>query len=462
MVRVNSRKIVCFLLLACAVAALPASAQTFTSLASFSPMQGLGIGTLVQGFDGNFYSAAGYGGTSKCTGGCGTFFKVSPEGAITVIYNFEVVTQHPSSLALFTDGSFYGTSSLGGPDHVGSIFRVTPEGGQSQTTFDSTDGADPAFGVVLGADANFYGPTSAGGANGSGTFFRITPELKDLTSTSFPAVQGGWTPATLVLGADGNFYGTSVNGVQYVYGSVFKITPSGALTILHVFDDTDGFDPFGVLVQGTDGNFYGTTHVGGAFGDGTVFKISPGGTFKVVHSFDGTDGYLPFAGLIQGTDGNLYGTTSFGGANNDGTIFQITTAGALTTLYTFCSETNCADGANPDGALVQGTDGDFYGTTNAGGSNADGTVFKLSMGLGPFVTTVPTATKGDCPGMSVKILGTNLTGATSVTFNGTPAVFTVVSATEISTTVPKGATTGKIEVVTPGGTLTSNVAFRIL
>jgi uncharacterized repeat protein (TIGR03803 family) len=172
------------------------------------------------------------------------------------------------------------------------------------------------------------------------------------------------------------------------------------------------------------------------------------------------------AGLIQGTDGNLYGTTESGGANGCGTVFKITASGAETVLYSFCAQNHSTmDGYAPYAGLVQATNGDFYGTTDLGGANTCesnlgcGTVFSLSVGLGPFVETQTTSGK---VGAAVKILGTGLTDATSVSFNGTPAVFAVVSSSVITTTVPTGATTGKIKVVTPGGTLSTNVPFQIL
>jgi uncharacterized repeat protein (TIGR03803 family) len=143
-----------------------------------------------------------------------------------------------------------------------------------------------------------------------------------------------------------------------------------------------------------------------------------------------------------------------GGAANAGTIFTITPAGALTTLHVFDN----SDGAGLIGGLVQGTDGNFYGTAYAGGPNDDGTVFSLSMGLGPFIETLPTT---GTAGSTVKILGTNLTGATSVTFNGLAAAFTVVRPSEISAAVPTGATTGTVQATTPAGTLSSNVAFQV-
>ena len=172
-----------------------------------------------------------------------------------------------------------------------------------------------------------------------------------------------------------------------------------------------------------------------------------------------TDGQYPIAGLVQGTDGNFYGTTSEGASqkcpSGCGTVFEITSAGTFTTLHRF----DQTDGEYHYAGLVQGTDGSFYGTTRGNaGSHVYGTVFNLSVGLGPFVKTLPTS--GNI-GAKVTILGTDLTGASSVTFNGKAATFTVVSATEITTTVPKVTTTGTLQVVTPSGTLSSNVAFRV-
>jgi uncharacterized repeat protein (TIGR03803 family) len=166
------------------------------------------------------------------------------------------------------------------------------------------------------------------------------------------------------------------------------------------------------------------------------------------------DGQVPNAGLIQATDGNFYGTTLSGGTLGAGTIFKITSTGTLTTLHSFTG----TDGEEPYAGLIQGTNGEFYGTTSGGGAHGYGVVFRLSAGLGPFVETRPTSGK---VGAAVTILGTDLTGATSVTFNGQAATFTVVSSSEITTNVPTGATTGEVEVKTPGRTFTSNVEFRV-
>jgi uncharacterized repeat protein (TIGR03803 family) len=190
-----------------------------------------------------------------------------------------------------------------------------------------------------------------------------------------------------------------------------------------------------------------------------VFKITPSGTLTTLYSFSGPDGSSPQTTLIQATDGNLYGTTASGGANAQGTVFKITPSGTLTTLYSFCAQSGCTDGAGPEAALVQGTDGNFYGTTYGGGANNYGTVFSLSVDLGPFVETQTTAGP---VGSLVKILGTNLTGSTGVTFNGTAAVFSVSASSLITATVPAGASSGKVQVITPSGTLSSNVPFQVV
>ena len=246
--------------------------------------------------------------------------------------------------------------------------------------------------------------------------------------------------------------------------------PSGTLTTLYSFCPQsgcpDGSSPQAELIQATNGSFYGTTFAGGAHDLGTVFKITLAGNLTTLHSFcsvgypDCADGeLLRYGALLQATNGALYGTTPEGGANvSYGTIFKITPGGTLTTLYSFCPQSGCPDGDDPRGTLVQDTNGNLYGTTFAGGANGVGTLFSLSVGLGPFVETQTTSGK---IGAAVKILGTNLTGATGVTFNGTTATFHVVSSSEITTTVPTGASTGKVKVVTPHGTLTSNVNFRV-
>jgi uncharacterized repeat protein (TIGR03803 family) len=507
----NWLKTACAVCVVCAATSIALPAQTFTTLHRFHGADGeLPYATLVQATSGNLYGTTSGGGANQtCFLGCGTVFTITPAGSLTTIYSF--CSQGGSSctdgdspsdaLVQATDGNLYGTTSNGGANAsdcggygCGTVFKITL-GGTLTTLYSfcsqsgCTDGAYPVARLVQATDGDLYGTTSGGGANsscfggfGCGTVFKITPSGALMTLYNFCSQGGcadGYDPqAGLVQASDGNFYGTMVYGGANGYGTVFRITPSGTLTTLYNFCAqggicADGAVPQGALVQASDGNLYGTTGLGGAdngcsSGCGTVFEISPGGALTTLfYNFclqsGCADGAFPVGALAQGVDGNFYGTTNSGGVdgpNGYGTIFEITPNGALTTLHSFCSQSRCADGSTAVTGVVQDTNGTFYGTTSNGGvNNNTGTVFSLSVGLGPFVETLPTATK---VGAGVRILGTNLTGATSVTFNGTAATFTVRSSSFIAATVPVGATTGRVEVVTLGGTLTSNVPFRVL
>ncbi|MGA2188318.1 MAG: choice-of-anchor tandem repeat GloVer-containing protein [Steroidobacteraceae bacterium] len=466
-----------------------AQAQTFTTLRSFDGSNGSGpYAGLVQATDGNLYGTTENGGLPYDVG---TVFRISPEGTFKTVYNFgaaDTTGYYPNAgLILGSDGNLYGTTHSGGINFGGTVFKLTLKGKLttlyefcSHNTAGSgsagcTDGYQPNAGLVEGTNGDFYGTTSEGGATasedetGGGTVFKVTSKGVLTTLYSFcsktECTDGALPNAGLVQATDGNFYGTTDSGGTPVmdtdYGTVFKITPEGTLTTLHSFSYTDGGQPDGALIQAGDGNLYGTTSEGGPNLYGTVFKITlPGGTLTTLNSFDNTDGATPWAGLVEGSDGSLYGTTLEGGTstNGDGTIFKITTSGTLTSLYSFCSKTDCRDGDLPYAGLVQATNGSFYGTTDLGGTSGDGTVFSLSVGLGPFVETLPTLGK---VGAAIKILGTDLTGASGVDFNGTAAVFDVVSASEITATLPAGATSGNVSVTTPSGTLTSNKAFLV-
>ena len=327
----------------------------------------------------------------------GTVFKITPSGTLTTLYNFcsQAGCADGISLPLLgaglvqgSDGNFYGTTQEGGSNHgctnpsCGTVFKITAAG--ALTTLYSfcaqsncADGSYPN-GLMQGTDGNFYGTTEESGANNNGTVFKITPSGTLTTLYTFCSEGGagctdGAVPSSaLVQGSDGNFYGTTWAGGTSGVGTVFEITSTGTLTTLHNFDVTDGDYPSGALVQGSDGNFYGTTAR-----SGTVFKMTPTGALTTL----ATVGGFPYAGLIQGTDGNFYGVTAAGGENGDGSAFEITPAGTLTTLYNFCIQTNCADGAGSLAALVEGVNGNLYGTTTAGGASNEGTVFKLAVGL---------------------------------------------------------------------------------
>jgi uncharacterized repeat protein (TIGR03803 family) len=458
-----------FLILAATLVAAPA--QTFTSLVSFNGTNGVNpmYAPLVQGRDRKFY------GTTRGAGGdTGTIFNVTAKAKLTTLAF--LASQPYAGLVLATDGSFYGVTALGGVNNWGTIFKMDSIGITTVYSFcaqtNCSDGAFPIFGLVQASNGNLYGTTPNAPAVGNpGTVFEITTAGKFTTLHTFNGADGG-PSGPLIQASDGNLYGTTGGP----YGTVFRITLKGNFKTLHIFNSTDGSGPSLGLVQATDGNFYGTTQQGGAnntcsHGCGTVFKMKPKGELRTIYNFcskdNCTDGSDPVSALVQAPDGNFYGTTAESGNSSAcggygcGTIFKLTPQGALTTLYTFCSQTNCADGAGPQAGLLQATNGIFYGVTTGGGTSGDGTVFSLSTGLGPFVTFVQRALK---VGHTAEILGQNLKGTSKVSFNGTPAqTFTVSkSGTYLTAKVPAGVTTGYVTVTTPKGTLTSNVPFRVI
>ncbi len=242
------------------------------------------------------------------------------------------------------------------------------------------NGENPEAGLVQGSDGNFYGTTTGGGIYNAGTVFKISPAGVLTTLYSFTGAMDGKNPiGGVIQGSDGDFYGTTRNGGAQSHlidvGTVFKITAAGSLTILYSFITLDGFHPMAALVQGSDGNFYGTTQGGGADGQGTVFKISGAGALTNLYSFTGgNDGASPQGALLPGNDGNFYGTTSVAGTEAVWEDIMRAAEGEQTSLHSF---TTSNAGHTPSG-LAQGNDGDLYGTTEFGGSNDCGMVFKIS------------------------------------------------------------------------------------
>lgn len=470
---------------------------------------------LIEGADGNYYAITAFGGAGGCPGliggetmGCGAVVRITPMGAFSVVYSF-------------------------------------PYDAANQT---APNGVDALGGLVQGPDRNFYGITGWGGTvqncpmpfmngAGCGTVIKLTPAGKLIVLHSFCGIEGcgglnvdGWLPmGRLIFGSDGNLYGTTNQGGlvanRYNSGTIFKISRNGTYKILHMFSGNsgtgDGANPTAGLIQASDGNFYGTTQAGGTHGSGTVFRMTPSGVVTVIHSFSPSDGEYPQSALFEARDGNLYATCYGGGANSVGTAFRISKSGSFQKLYDFTNAPGNL-GYAPKAGLVQGPDGDLYGTTWAGGNNfgSTGTLYKLttsgtvtllanfdpnsngsvpvavpllgsdgnlyltasqSGGLNPhgyddqgaidrlttsFAPPRPAIgsfypTKGT-PGVNVTIAGSAFVGATAVKFNGISATFTVEASGFIVAKVPVGATTGTITVKTRGGTATSRKTFTVL
>ncbi|HTS17632.1 MAG TPA: choice-of-anchor tandem repeat GloVer-containing protein [Verrucomicrobiae bacterium] len=406
------------------IALAVAVAQTFTAHAQtvtetvlhsftgspdgFDPVSGL-----VQGSDSNFYGTTRLGGTSDS----GTVFRVGSDGTYTNLHSFGPSpdgTAPWAGLVQGTDSNFYGTTISGGAGTndvahgVGTVFRISPSGTYTSLYSFGTyhlDAGSPYGALVQGTNGNFYGTTGAGGTNLNGTVFEITPDGVETILYSFagPPHDGAQPQAGLVLGSDGNFYGTTYFGGSSTNcggpgcGTVFRISPDGSYSNLYSFGGypNDGSWPRAALVEGSDGNFYGTTWAGGSggaceFGCGTVFQITPEGIETDLHSFhENPDGADLAGALVQGSDSNFYGTT-FGGGPGYGNVFRISPSGAFTNLYAipYVVGLGAADGIGPEAGLVLGSDGDFYGTAAGGGTSANcgaggcGVVFKLAIGSG--------------------------------------------------------------------------------
>ncbi len=342
---------------------------------------------LALGSDGNFYGTTQVGGITNSTFpyGMGTVFQVTPNGTLSTLALFTGINgESPqAALTLGSNGNLYGTTEQGGTIYYlyndGTVFQVTTNG--TISTLDSFYGQNgdlPIAGLTVGNDGNFYGTTGYGGSNNDGTVFQLATNGTLTTLVSFAGNNGAHPLAALTLGNNGSFYGTTLAGGTSSDGTVFQVTTNGTLTSLYSFTNLE--KPSG-LTLGTDGKFYGTTQQGGipnytyglTEGMGTIFQVTTNGTFATLVLFNFTNGTTPHATLTLGNDGNFYGTTEGGGTANEGTVFRVTTNGALTTLASF----DITNGAGPVTPLTLGNDGNFYGTTEAGGSGPGGTVFRL-------------------------------------------------------------------------------------
>jgi uncharacterized repeat protein (TIGR03803 family) len=325
-------------------------------------------------------------------------------------------------------GDLYGTTSGGGANDAGMVFKVTPDGVLSEiySFLGGTDGASPYAGVIEDRDGNLYGTTFDGGSNaacpeGCGTVYEIDPQGDETILYSFQGTGDGAGPVGgLVRDGQGNLYGTTwytnnQSSANSGCGTVFMVTPAGAESVLHSFSScgADGAEPNAGVILGTDGNLYGTTTTGGAYNKGTIYEVTTAGAETVLYSFTGkADGGDPVSTLVRDTAGNLYGTTYSGGAGAKtvcgrplygcGVVFKLDRAGAETVLYTFrpTPEGELPHGAHPAAGLLFDEEGNFFGTTQAGGgANGGGVIFKLDLeGTQTVLHVFGAGAEGDYPG----------------------------------------------------------------
>ncbi len=369
------------------------TAPTLTTLHRFTGAAGEGSdpqAALIQGSDGALYGTTNAGGTSNH----GSIFRLSADGqTFATLHSFTGANGEglnpASALLQGKDGAFYGATTGGGANSAGTLYRLSADGQTFATLYSFPGSASIAAapnGLIQGSDGAFYGTTAGGGANTIGSIFRFSADGKTLTTLySFTGSNGtGDLPsAALLQGSDGAFYGTTQGESDAPdNGVVFRLSADGkTFTILHVFNGSDSYAfPEAALIQGIDGAFYGTTLGAGARGNGMVFRVSADGkTFANLHSFTGAsgDGANPYGAPLQASNGNFYGTTNGGGAGGYGSIYQLSSDGkTLTTIHSFTGP--AGDGLHPQSTLLQGSDGNLYGAC-AGGSGGDqGSIFKLT------------------------------------------------------------------------------------
>jgi uncharacterized repeat protein (TIGR03803 family) len=374
----------------------PALAGSFTVLHTFKGGKdgAMPIAAMTSDGQGNFYGTTRNGGSSRCDGhGCGTVFRLGPDGGFTIVHAFRGDSDGANPyapLTLGTDGAFYGTTQNGGASsNGGTVFRLTSDGQKKRlySFLCAPDACVPEGRVALDASGNIYGTSVIGGQFDAGAIFKVSPDGTEKVLHSFKGGDDGSFPTVgLILGSDGNLYGATLNGGAGCSscGTVFEIAPTGEETILYAFLPTggDGRGPAGDLAMDGAGNLYGTTVLGGANNLGAIFKITTARVETILHSFGGpanNDGAYPEAGVLL--DGpNLYGTTTDSPLAG-GTVYRLKSDGTESILHLFNGQKK---GAYPQAALITDGLGNLYGTAPNGGatnrhcgSDGCGTVFRL-------------------------------------------------------------------------------------
>ncbi|MFN4256238.1 MAG: choice-of-anchor tandem repeat GloVer-containing protein, partial [Saprospiraceae bacterium] len=405
---------------------------------SFATDGGFPRGSLLES-GGKFYGMTYQGGSN----GVGTLFEFNPTGNVfTVLWHFDADTDgaSPFGSLIASGGKFYGMTNYGGSNGGGTLFEFNPTGNVFTVLrhFDADTDGDFPYGSLIASGGKFYGMTSSGGSNGVGTLFEFNPTGNVFTVLRhFDAAPDGGSPFGSLLESGGKFYGmTSYAGGNGV-GTLFDFNPTGnVFTVLRHFDAaTDGGFPYGSLLE-SGGKFYGMTSYAGGNGVGTLFEFNPtGNVFTVLRHFDAaTDGGFPYGSLLE-SGGKFYGMTSYAGGNGVGALFEFNPTGNVFTVKRHFG--SAPDGGSPLGSMIA-SGGKFYGMTNSGGDNGAGTLFEFNP-MGNVFTVLwhfNYGTDGASPGGSLLASGGKFYGMTSsgggndagtlFEFNPTGNVFTVL------------------------------------
>jgi uncharacterized repeat protein (TIGR03803 family) len=447
------------LLLTCvllALAAAPLHAQSYQDLHDFSCSTGCSpenYGFLVLGKDGYLYGTTTTGGTNNL----GTIYKILPNGTgYTVLWNFDGTptgTMPSAGLTAATDGNFYGTAFEGGSLTAGTLFRFNPNTNVITVlhNFTKDGGSYPEVPPIVGKDFNLYGTTD----DGRIYRFNLSTQIFSFLSATGSIDDGQGGP--MFLASDGYMYGTTYHGGASEDGTIFRMTTAGQPKVIHQFNGSDGASAVGTLVQGKDGNLYGTTLYGGPVSNsGSVFKLVPKAPFllSTVVGFDAlsgginVDGANPAPGLTI-MNGTFYGANSAGGANGFGTIFEIQ-AGIFNKFYDFTGNAGPIWGNNATSDLFANTDGLLYGVTNSGGANGLGVIYAVTP-PNPTPNITLCCNWWVILDQPVTILGNNLEGVTDVSFGSVAAQFQPGSQTYLTAEVPSGAIDAPITVTLATG-----------
>ncbi len=357
----------------------------------------LGHAALPQG---PFWGMTSAGGAS----GIGTIYTLDEANVFTKKYDFYRIegSAPKGELVKAADGLYYGVTEFGGGQGVGVLFSYDPvsttylvlkEFNSVASTATSAYGARPIRGLLLGTDGKIYGTCSEGGATGGGTLWVYTiatntlEKRVDFDTTTGAAAKGSRPKGQLVQATNGLIFGTCQLGGLNGRGSIYEFNPANnAFAKRYDFaalPSVTGGGPFSGMIQASNGLLYGTAKGGGTGNGGVIFSFNPGTpyTYTVIHNFTEATGWQPMGELVQTADGLLYGAASAGGANAAGALFRFN---INTSTYTLLHTMGNMDGTYPFGRLVLASNGKFYGSTSAGGTNYAGVLYSYHPATSTF------------------------------------------------------------------------------